>query len=192
MVLVWDITTCPWRGVSMSQHYKGRRSDQHKTGPVHTHQHLHTQPCSETKPLTLVNHVAVAIRPNIVNRHLKHCSLAHSSVSAYRLRVNYRSFTVMTSDIRTCICASVIMQEGHLISKVTQVYLYTMQLYTPIFHVHFTQTGVHVTTIFTQSFQNLRHLYTRVPDTPSADVNVIKRLQEIPNGVVTFLKSKCR
>ncbi len=63
--MVWVGTSLLTRGVVFqwaSTIMTGGRSDYHKTVPVHTHQHLHTRPCSETsKPLSLVNLVPVAI-----------------------------------------------------------------------------------------------------------------------------------
>ncbi len=47
----WDITgVFQWARTIKT----GRGSDWYKTGPVHTH-HIQTRPCSETKPLSLVN-----------------------------------------------------------------------------------------------------------------------------------------
>ncbi len=85
--LGWDINAYPWCGVSVGSTIKtGRGSDKHKTGPVHAH-HIQTRPCSETKPLSLVNLVPVAIRLQKCQLRLKTLithSLTHSlSQSAF-------------------------------------------------------------------------------------------------------------
>ncbi len=82
-IMVWVGTSLPTRGVVFqwaSTIKTSRRSDQQKTGPVHTHQHLHTRTCSQIKPFSLVNLVPVAMRLKNCQSDYKTSSLTHSTV----------------------------------------------------------------------------------------------------------------
>ncbi len=57
----------------------GRGSDEHKTGPVYTH-NIQTRPCSETKSLSWVNLVPVAIR-------LQNCQLRLKTLITHSLAI---------------------------------------------------------------------------------------------------------